>query len=1717
MTLPPVFTEQSFTAKEVQDFRNVWRKAFTALLAGDEEKAAFLPETIRALPKPVIEFASQLFPSNTSGHNASGMKLYFTLESASFAAILPLIPEDLWQNEDYLTLFTYLYGAERLPLVKHTWHKIPEKIYQYGYYRRSFRAPQDSQRIRVNQLNFLSNICQPSRWYDNNNNKWHYYQLSLVEQIRYDHQLYQTSQMLLWSAALDLEYPEIYQTFEDIIFNKDNIGKVSVTLIQALLNSEKVASWQLVEKLLLAAQRQEGLRQMILESLDETSIGALTYMIQVILEHKLTRFSSLVRAVDTWTGLGWEAEKERVVKDILSLAHTYLQQPALISQAIKSKNNNEVYMALWAQGVFDIEKTQPHLNYLVQRGNVEKKLLAIKFASEINIPTLEIPFYLSILNSLNNELDDSKAKVGESNQKLMILGALFSRLVELFQQHNAGYADSQLFAKIYALAASIQTQEQSFTGKVFSWLTINFRKSDIYLVLTELAGDNQTDNNQLLAIFDTLAINVREAITLKILGRHYYYAYEFNTIEKPSTLTARQREFCFQVLSDRAEGIAASALRGLSSVQLTPVELEQIYPLLKRKAARVRKNTITLMAKQSDTTLETFIASHLTLGDLEQKIGLLDLILQLKTQQRLLTQIDKWAERYQKENKVSARELTLLQQLTQNGDEQAFVSAENGYGLFDPSRIEAKQPLSVKTDSLYQKRIAKEQYGFSQPLDTIKVHLAALNQLYLAHQYYEYEVEYYGGEFTKVLLSNSLQYSRNTFEKGYSAREIFELLPLWQEWENWYQASGLDPIDLLLLTLIDGCNRKVWRDTLSPMMFFHKNVLINPKQSAYQWDNPAKTILEGLLKLELGNKENQNVVVDFLLDACEQLFLSLPDEILQYQIDTKDSYGYHGDGWQQEPIFSTFLHSAYSHSGPTLKLDLVTTARLFKLYKWRMESGLAHNRDHARPPIELYLQAFHHQLIGEDELYFALCEPSALRKLTACLQIKQQHQFNYCQHYPFLTAMLTRIINMCLDIELIRGDSSTLVTHFSQELQVIFGSQRLVQILVGLDKTNLYRGYIYAGYNQNQLNKQQMFSYLLKRCYPLPTDTQAEFNQMVTQFNIKESRLIEAAIYAPQWQKWVSDFLGWKGLDSAIWWMHAHTKIASYQDVNAENESEIARYSAIDLNEFKNGAVDKEWFTAAYKALGKTRWNILYTAAKYISEGNGHKRARLYADVMTDNLKIREVIAKVKEMRDQDYLRVYGLVPLSKTNPEKDVLTRYEYLQQFKKESREFGAQKQASEALAIQIAMENLARNAGYADPVRLTWSMEMQQVQRILSTETDVILDDLQIKLVVDATGIADLVYSKAGKPLKSLPKAHKKNPEVLSLMEKRKTLREQYKRALRGLEEAMVRGDEFTLQEMLNLLEHPVITHHLQKLVFITQDKQTGFLRDGQLISATGEVHPLHDEAQTLRLRIAHCVDLHLTQEWVAYQKVCFNQQLQQPFKQVFRELYLPTADELAAKTVSHRYAGHQVAPKQTLALLKTRGWKVDYESGLQKVFHKHGFIARIYAVADWFSPADVESPTLETVEFNSLKTGDNVEFSSIAPIIFSEVMRDLDLVVSVAHVGEVDPEASQSSIELRAALLRETVDLFKLKNIEIAGSHALITGSLAQYSIHLGSAVVHQLGGSYLSIIAVPSQHRGRIFLPFMDEDPRTAEIMAKVLLLACDDEIQDPTILQQIRR
>ncbi len=317
-------------------------------------------------------------------------------------------------------------------------------------------------------------------------------------------------------------------------------------------------------------------------------------------------------------------------------------------------------------------------------------------------------------------------------------------------------------------------------------------------------------------------------------------------------------------------------------------------------------------------------------------------------------------------------------------------------------------------------------------------------------------------------------------------------------------------------------------------------------------------------------------------------------------------------------------------------------------------------------------------------------------------------------------------------------------------------------------------------------------------------------------------------------------------------------------------------------------------------------------------------------------------------------------------------------------------------------------------------------------------------------------------------------------------------------------------------------------VRRLVFVTEKGELGFLQCGEKLAegtAAGGLRDLDGSIISLaadaRLRAAHAFDLYKSGEWNRYQAYFYQKagegiMYRQPFKQVFRELYVKLPEELNLQH-SLLFAGNQIQPAKTAACLKSRRWVADYENGLQKIYYKDNIIARIYALADWFSPSDVEAPTLEWVEFSDRKTFQSIAIKDVPDVIYSEVMRDVDLAVSIAHAGGVDPETSHSTIEMRRVIVAFNLPLFGLSNVELKDSHAIVQGKLGRYSIHLGSGVIHQLGGHQINVLPVHSQSRGKLFLPFVDEDPKTAEIMSKIVLFARDEKIKDPYILDQITK
>ncbi|MEK3915938.1 DUF4132 domain-containing protein [Paenibacillus sp. FSL H7-0331] len=1482
---------------------------------------------------------------------------------------------------------------------------------------------------------------------------------------------------------IDHHNEAVLQALKEIIYGDNNTALLSAPMISGVFLSHSEEAYRMIGELLVAARLQEGLRQSIVEKMDEGTLSAMVYMLKVISEHNLIRYSSVVRALDVWTGLGLEAADNRVAKQCLEYAVLCLGDKLQRDEWLQSSNVIQIYMSLWATAVHEEKELDEKIRYLMQDKETYRKVVAqyvlaqsqnteVKFDIahewlEVQDPELQ---YWIISNYSYSYGYTWQLQDGENIRKIQV-------------QRNPLLENKtvrrQQFEQLAAMAKAMPQKVIHVTSRVFDWMAVTHTVDSIVKKMMYLTAYDMDEEwiAELIALKDTTSPDLRGDLLKDFTN---------------DPMNPVQREFILASLADKSMSNREIALRQAAKFDLNDNEIEQMSGILKLKTGTLRQSAIQILLKQPAEKLESAVDLLLNSRDELQRLAALEMLTELKAEAAHVGLYTRLKEKTSLIKAPTDKERLLLNKLEQA---DAYTEA-NGYGLFDPA-ISTESLTTVKQVPLSQLAAVKNLFTLS--LQQMEQFLQGLSDLIHDHRHYEYEFEDYSNAKQAVLLGTNLSTLKWRYEEDDLTPSI-ERYPIAQVWKDYWQASGFGTAELIQLEFYRRAD-ELYRYYSGGLRSWEANYYEAPEgwrteflEHLYPMEI-VKEMIDFYKRIPYADQVKQ--LVGAYLDDCPKsekfkvadqvanlIVGAFPEERLKEEKEVKllDLYTAIWHRWQHAYVYDDASFIAF-----------------FRLHYMLYH---IHEYEYNHLSIEDFARAYELSVIDDNivfrELLIRPRSDNHINRIT-------HPNFKIVEKHPSLTVFKEQVLERILEIELNRGDLSTEVTRLANSIRHMEGMDYFIRILSGLDKESFVRGYIYS-YGRD-VTKKETFSNLLKVCHPQAGEDKVLLKQLLENRKISEQRLLEAAMYAPQWVEIVSDYLGWSGLRSAAWYFHAHIN----ESFSAEKETIVAHYSPISPQDFNDGAFDIRWFQEAYEELGAQKFQILYQCAKYISAGSNHRRSQLFADAVLGSLKLEEMKNSIKDKRNKDHLLTYSLIPLGK-NRDRDIRERYEFIHQFLKESKTFGAQRRVSEAKTANIALDNLARNGGYADVIRMTWDMEGRKLDDLLHYLEPKELDDLTAQLVIQDNGKSEIRFTRKGKELKSLPASYKNHEYITALKETKSELTDQYKRAKAELERSMEAGSVFTLNEISLLMRNPVIAPLVSALV-LKAGEHLGYFSNHELLGVNGERYTIGDEDQLL---IAHPLHFAESGLWSPYQKDLFDRQLKQPFKQIFRELYVPNADELASGTLSRRYAGHQVQPRKTVALLKSRMWTVSYEEGLQKVYYKENVVASIYALADWFSPSDVECPTLETVRFFDRKTYESLNLSQVPPIIFSEVMRDVDLVVSVAHVGGVDPEASLTTIHMRTAIVRESLRLLKIDNVELEGNHARITGKLGEYSVHLGSGIVHKQAAGALAIIPVHSQHRGKLFLPFMDEDPKTAEILSKIVLLAQDTKIKDPQILLQLQ-
>lgn len=374
----------------------------------------------------------------------------------------------------------------------------------------------------------------------------------------------------------------------------------------------------------------------------------------------------------------------------------------------------------------------------------------------------------------------------------------------------------------------------------------------------------------------------------------------------------------------------------------------------------------------------------------------------------------------------------------------------------------------------------------------------------------------------------------------------------------------------------------------------------------------------------------------------------------------------------------------------------------------------------------------------------------------------------------------------------------------------------------------------------------------------------------------------------------------------------------------------------------------------------------------------------------------------------------------------------------------------------------------------------------------------------------------------------------------------------------------------------LDHPLVGVLARRLIWQFSEgnrAESGIWYDGQIVAYDG--YPLAWLSESTQVTLWH--PIHESPNTViGWRNWLLEYMVQQPFKQAHREVYLLTDAERHTRVYSNRFAAHIVKQHQFNALCNARGWKNrlrlmvdDIYPPATRLIPSYGLRAEFWveSVGVTYGTDTTEAGTYlylttDQVRFYPIDAAENLTHASggryysshdgqrsssepiplaeIPPLVFTEVMRDIDLFVSVAAVGN-DPNWSDGGPEgryrnywerysfgdlsevakTRKQILERLIPRLKIADrCKITDKFLVVQGDIRTYKIHLGSGNVLMMpNDQYLCI--VPAQGganenlAAKIFLPF-EGDHTLALILSKAFMLADDTQIKDPTIVRQIR-
>jgi len=142
--------------------------------------------------------------------------------------------------------------------------------------------------------------------------------------------------------------------------------------------------WNLVEQLLIAASREEGLRKSIIDGLHVASEGAFIKIARTIIEHKLTRFNSIAAGISIAFGILPGTLTQTKLIQFVELALREYEATDNTVEGREFDTPQHLHCALWAIGTRSISEAIDASASYVNHKKVNLRFAALSYLARVN-------------------------------------------------------------------------------------------------------------------------------------------------------------------------------------------------------------------------------------------------------------------------------------------------------------------------------------------------------------------------------------------------------------------------------------------------------------------------------------------------------------------------------------------------------------------------------------------------------------------------------------------------------------------------------------------------------------------------------------------------------------------------------------------------------------------------------------------------------------------------------------------------------------------------------------------------------------------------------------------------------------------------------------------------------------------------------------------------------------------------------------------------------------------------------------------------------------------------------------------------------------------------------------------------------------------------------------------------------------------------------------